>query len=196
MVRLTCVSHQNRWVDPFLRNLTGDRLHRIEERFAGVNGGGRVPSTLRSFASLDLPHASVEELFEKYPAGMTKLVPVSARPTSLRLLSVLVKTPFRLFPSSMPRSKFGPRRLRTPPRGSLTTTTMAMIPRSLWSITLLLLLPLPPLSSSLSKPNAVSYSIPLPKSLIQVFGWTTSPVLTLAGCGLFSQYHRSQVIIC
>ena len=74
MVRLTYVSHQNRWVDLSLRNLTGDWLRRIEERFAGVNGGGQVPSILQSFTSLDQPHVFVEEFFEKYPAGTTQLV--------------------------------------------------------------------------------------------------------------------------
>jgi fatty acid synthase subunit alpha, fungi type len=40
MVRLMFVSHEKRWVDDSLRNLTGDWLRRVEERFAGVNGGG------------------------------------------------------------------------------------------------------------------------------------------------------------
>ena len=72
-VRLTFVSHQNRWVDLSLRNLTGDWLRRIEERFAGVNGGGQVPSTLQSFAFLDQPHVFVEEFFEKTKGRNLKL---------------------------------------------------------------------------------------------------------------------------
>ena len=74
MARLTFVSHQNQWVDLSLRSLTSDWLRRIEERFAGVNGGGQVPSILQSFASLNQTHAFIEEFFEKYPAGMTHLV--------------------------------------------------------------------------------------------------------------------------
>ncbi|KAF9648674.1 fatty acid synthase [Thelephora ganbajun] len=74
MVRLMYVSHQNRWVDLSLRNLTGDWLRRIEERFAGVNGGGQIPSILQSFTSLDQPHTFVEEFFKKYPTGTTQLV--------------------------------------------------------------------------------------------------------------------------
>ena len=74
MVRLMYVSHQNRWVDLSLRNLTGDWLRRIEERFAGVNGGGQIPSILQSFTSLDQPHAFVEEFFKKYHTGTTQLV--------------------------------------------------------------------------------------------------------------------------
>jgi fatty acid synthase subunit alpha len=74
MVRLMYVSHQNRWVDLSLRNIIGDWLRRIEERFAGVNGGGQIPSIIQSFTSLDHPHASVKEFFEKYPTGTTRLV--------------------------------------------------------------------------------------------------------------------------
>jgi fatty acid synthase subunit beta len=40
MVRWMFVSHKTRWVDQSLRNLTGDWLRRVEEQFAGVNGGG------------------------------------------------------------------------------------------------------------------------------------------------------------
>ena len=35
MVRLMFVSHEKRWVDNSLRNLTGDWLRHVEERFAG-----------------------------------------------------------------------------------------------------------------------------------------------------------------
>ena len=74
MVRLMYVSHQSWWVDLSLRNLTGDWLHRIKERFAGVNGGGQIPSILQSFTSLDQPHAFVEEFFKKYSTRTTQLV--------------------------------------------------------------------------------------------------------------------------
>ena len=246
MVRLTYVSHQNRWVDLSLRNLTGDWLRRIEERFAGVNGGGQVPSILQSFASLDRPHAFVEEFFEKYPAGTTQLVSAEDKAYFLAIAqrpgqkpvpfipildasfevwfkkvrhslpyimdAFLILTPLRIlcgkqrtsmqfstkihsaFVSSKvllrlptPRSRTNRSRTcseispRTSSRGSLTATTTGMLLRSLRSITSLLLLPLPPVSSSPLKLRAVSYSIPLPQSLIQVFGWIISPVLTLAG---------------
>ena len=48
MVRLMFVSHEKRWVDNSLRNLTGDWLRHVEERFVGVNGEG-VKSLLQSF---------------------------------------------------------------------------------------------------------------------------------------------------
>jgi fatty acid synthase subunit beta len=74
MVRLMHVAHQQRWVDISLRNLTGDWLRRVEERFAGVDGGGIKPSLLQSYTSLDDPLPFVEQFFEKYPLGREQLL--------------------------------------------------------------------------------------------------------------------------
>ncbi|KAI0649410.1 fatty acid synthase [Trametes meyenii] len=73
MVRLMYVTHQERWVDLSLRNLTGDWLRRVEERFAGVNGGLK-PSILQSYTSLDKPQAFVEHFFKTYPAATEQLL--------------------------------------------------------------------------------------------------------------------------
>jgi fatty acid synthase subunit alpha, fungi type len=54
MVRLMFVEKEGRWVDVSLRNLTSDWL-RVEERFAGVNGGGAKASILQSYTALDDP---------------------------------------------------------------------------------------------------------------------------------------------
>ena len=72
-VRLMYVAHQERWVDLSLRNLTGDWLRRVEERFAGVNGGEKA-SILQSYSSLDKPHAFVEEFFKAYPLATEQLL--------------------------------------------------------------------------------------------------------------------------
>jgi fatty acid synthase subunit alpha, fungi type len=74
MVRLMFVEKEARWIDLSLRNLTGDWLRRVEERFAGVNGGGAKASVLQSFKSLDNPHSFVEDFFAKYPASTTQLL--------------------------------------------------------------------------------------------------------------------------
>ncbi|KAI0368773.1 fatty acid synthase [Pilatotrama ljubarskyi] len=74
MVRLMYVAHQERWIDLSLRNLTGDWLRRVEERFAGVNGHGEKPSMLQSYSSLDKPQAFVEEFFKTYPAATEQLL--------------------------------------------------------------------------------------------------------------------------
>ncbi|KAG9315241.1 hypothetical protein JVU11DRAFT_4375 [Chiua virens] len=66
MIRLMYVGHQDRWIDPSLRNLTGDWLRRVEERFAGVDGGLKL-SILQSFKELDNPSTFVHTFFIKYP---------------------------------------------------------------------------------------------------------------------------------
>ncbi|EKM78079.1 hypothetical protein AGABI1DRAFT_61049 [Agaricus bisporus var. burnettii JB137-S8] len=74
LVRLMYVSKQKRWIDRSLRNLTGDWLRRVEERFAGVNTTGNKPSLLQSYASLDDPSAFVESFFEAYPLATEQLL--------------------------------------------------------------------------------------------------------------------------
>ncbi|KAL7423454.1 hypothetical protein Q5752_001034 [Cryptotrichosporon argae] len=74
MVRLMYVSKQERWVDISLRNLTGDWLRRVEERFAGVDGIRTKESLLQSFTALDKPAATIAEFFEAYPRARSQLV--------------------------------------------------------------------------------------------------------------------------
>ncbi|KAG5646963.1 hypothetical protein DXG03_001686 [Asterophora parasitica] len=74
LVRLMFVSHEKRWVDKSLRNLTGDWLRRVEERFAGVNGSAAKPSILQSFTSLDDPLPFVETFFKAYPLAAEQLL--------------------------------------------------------------------------------------------------------------------------
>lgn len=74
MVRLMYVAKQSRWIDVSLRNLTGDWLRRVEERFAGVNGAGVKHSVLQSFDSLNEPLPFVETFFNAYPAAKDQLL--------------------------------------------------------------------------------------------------------------------------
>lgn len=73
MVRLMYVAHQSRWIDTSLRNLLGDWLRRIEERFAGVD---KVPkaSILQSYSSLDNPQAVLESFFSTYLQATEQLL--------------------------------------------------------------------------------------------------------------------------
>ncbi|KAI0787467.1 fatty acid synthase [Fomes fomentarius] len=73
MVRLMYVSHQERWVDVSLRNLTGDWLRRVEERFAGLKNGEKA-SILQSFSLLDKPAGFIEQFFKTYPAATEQLL--------------------------------------------------------------------------------------------------------------------------
>ena len=70
MIRLMYVSHQQRWIDLSLRNLTGDFCRRVEERFAGE----MRPSILQSFLELDDPIEFVKKFFKTYPAACEQLV--------------------------------------------------------------------------------------------------------------------------
>jgi fatty acid synthase subunit alpha len=73
MVRLMHVSHEKRWVDVSLRNLTGDWLRRVEERFAGVNGAVKA-SILQTYTALDDPLRFVNTFFTKYPLAREQLL--------------------------------------------------------------------------------------------------------------------------
>ncbi|OCF76033.1 fatty acid synthase subunit beta [Kwoniella mangroviensis CBS 8886] len=74
MVRLMYVSKQDRWVDISLRNLVGDWLRRVEERFAGVDGIRTKESLIQSFSSLDKPTATIDNFFNTYPRAKSQLV--------------------------------------------------------------------------------------------------------------------------
>ncbi|EPS98652.1 hypothetical protein FOMPIDRAFT_1051298 [Fomitopsis schrenkii] len=73
MVRLMYVVHEERWVELSLRNLTGDWLRRIEERFAGIDRGTKA-LILQSYSSLDKPAEFVKKFFEAYPAASEQLL--------------------------------------------------------------------------------------------------------------------------
>ncbi|WWD18974.1 hypothetical protein CI109_103431 [Kwoniella shandongensis] len=74
MVRLMYVAKQERWVDVSLRNLVGDWLRRVEERFAGVDGIRTKESLLQSFSSLDKPFPTLDSFFGSYPRAKSQLV--------------------------------------------------------------------------------------------------------------------------
>ncbi|KAF8525925.1 hypothetical protein BU17DRAFT_74311 [Hysterangium stoloniferum] len=73
LVRLMFVSHQNRWIDVSLRNLVGDWLRRVEERFAGVRQVTK-PSILQSYTSLNEPTPVLEEFFKVYTEAKVQLL--------------------------------------------------------------------------------------------------------------------------
>lgn len=79
MVRLMYVSKQTRWVDVSLRNLTGDWLRRVEERFAGVDGTKLKESLIQSFSALEKPIQVIDDFFNAYPRAKTQLVASTLR---------------------------------------------------------------------------------------------------------------------
>ncbi|CAD6885141.1 unnamed protein product [Tilletia caries] len=74
MLRLLFVAHQSRWIDASLQRLMGDWLRRVEERFAGIESGGRKLSMLQSYSVLDSePAAFMDHFFAEY-ADATKIL--------------------------------------------------------------------------------------------------------------------------
>ena len=73
LVRLMYVKHQSRWIDISLRNLLGDWLRRVEERFASVNGKPKQ-SILQSYNPLNDPAPFVATFLERYPKACEQLL--------------------------------------------------------------------------------------------------------------------------
>ncbi|THV07258.1 fatty acid synthase [Dendrothele bispora CBS 962.96] len=74
MIQLMYVSHQKRWVDISLRNLTGDWLRRVEERFAGIDGTSAKTSAIQSYSTLNDPAPFVATFFKSYPSATQQLL--------------------------------------------------------------------------------------------------------------------------
>jgi fatty acid synthase subunit alpha len=75
LVRLMYVKHQSRWIDISLRNLLGDWLRRVEERFASVNSKPKQ-SILQSYNPLSDPEPFVATFLERYPEACEQLFAV------------------------------------------------------------------------------------------------------------------------
>ncbi|ORY50686.1 fatty acid synthase [Leucosporidium creatinivorum] len=69
MVRLMYVAHEQRWIDPSLRNLVGDWIRRVEERLSNVNSGSLKVSALQSYSELNEPAKFLEKFKQQYPAA-------------------------------------------------------------------------------------------------------------------------------
>ncbi|KAL2913765.1 fatty acid synthase alpha subunit Lsd1 [Polyrhizophydium stewartii] len=65
------VAHQARWIDVTLRDVFGDFLRRVEERFSAST----APSLLQSYATLDHEPASfIEAFMETFPEAATQIL--------------------------------------------------------------------------------------------------------------------------
>ncbi|KAK4236035.1 acyl transferase domain-containing protein [Achaetomium macrosporum] len=71
MVELLYVKDEARWIDPSFAKLTGDFIHRVEERFTTSPG---QPSHLQSYADLDEPYSAVERILSHYSEAETQLI--------------------------------------------------------------------------------------------------------------------------
>ncbi|KAM0669702.1 hypothetical protein ACQRIU_000097 [Beauveria bassiana] len=71
LVDLLYVKHQKRWIDASFARLTGDFIHRVEERFTTTPG---KPSHLQSYAELDEPYSAVKRILSFYPDAEKQIV--------------------------------------------------------------------------------------------------------------------------
>lgn len=71
MVELLYVKHQARWIDPSFMKLTGDFIHRVEERFTASTG---QMSLLQNYSDLKEPSSAVERILAKYPEAETQII--------------------------------------------------------------------------------------------------------------------------
>ncbi|KAI1394207.1 beta subunit of fatty acid synthase [Hypoxylon trugodes] len=71
MVDLLYVKHESRWIDPSFTKLTGDFIHRVEERFTHSTGQA---SYLQSYAELKEPFSAVERILSHYPEAETQII--------------------------------------------------------------------------------------------------------------------------
>ncbi|KIH88860.1 fatty acid synthase subunit beta, fungi type [Sporothrix brasiliensis 5110] len=71
LVELLYVKHEKRWIDPSFEKLTGDFIHRVEERFTT---GTKQPSRLQNYSDLDEPYSGVERILEHYPDAETQII--------------------------------------------------------------------------------------------------------------------------
>ena len=71
LVELLYVKHQSRWIDKSFAKLTGDFIHRVEERFT-IDAG--KPSQLQSYADLDEPYSAVDRTLAHYPEAEAQII--------------------------------------------------------------------------------------------------------------------------
>ncbi|KAJ2143604.1 fatty acid synthase alpha subunit Lsd1, partial [Coemansia sp. RSA 678] len=70
LIEVLYVKHQSRWIDVTMRNLVGDYLLRLEERFTNQEG----PALLQSFTQINDPLISVAAILDAYPECHTQLL--------------------------------------------------------------------------------------------------------------------------
>ncbi|KAF9167813.1 3-oxoacyl-[acyl-carrier-protein] synthase [Actinomortierella ambigua] len=70
LTELLFIKHEERWIDHSHRNLLGDVLRRIEERFAGEE----TKSLLQTYSQLDIPFEFAQQFIEAYPLTQSQLL--------------------------------------------------------------------------------------------------------------------------
>jgi fatty acid synthase subunit beta len=71
LVELMYITHEKRWIDVSLRNLVGDFVRRLEERFTHEEG---KKSLMQSYAELEHPFPLVKKILDAYPEASEQLL--------------------------------------------------------------------------------------------------------------------------
>jgi len=71
LVELLYVKHETRWIDPSYKKLTGDFIHRVEERFATSPD---QPSMLQNYSDLDEPFSTIEKILSHYSEADSQII--------------------------------------------------------------------------------------------------------------------------
>lgn len=96
MVELLYIKHQSRWIDTTHRNLTGDWIRRLEERFTTVEGH---PSLLQIYSDLDRPFKTVDSILHSYPDANTQIINAQDHQHFLLLCARLAQKPVPFVPA-------------------------------------------------------------------------------------------------
>ncbi|KAG6197260.1 hypothetical protein E4U10_000145 [Claviceps purpurea] len=96
LVELLYVKHQQRWIDRTYITLTGDFIHRVEERFTSTPG---KPSLLQNYSDLDEPFAAVDRILSHYPEAETQIINAQDVQHFLLLCLRPVQKPVTFIPS-------------------------------------------------------------------------------------------------
>ncbi|RCH93518.1 beta subunit of fatty acid synthetase, partial [Rhizopus stolonifer] len=70
LITLLYVKHEARWIDTTLRDLVGDFLRRVEERFTKMSG----PSMLQNYTQLETPLPFADEFLAQFPEAESQLL--------------------------------------------------------------------------------------------------------------------------
>ncbi|KAJ2906352.1 putative fatty acid synthase beta subunit dehydratase protein [Zalerion maritima] len=96
MVDVMYVKHQKRWIDITFERLTGDFIHRVEERFTSSPG---KPSFLQSYRDLDEPYEAVDRILSHYPEAETQIINAQDVQHFLHLCTRPIQKPVTFVPT-------------------------------------------------------------------------------------------------
>lgn len=96
LVELMYVKHESRWIDVTLMRFTGDWIHRVEERFTGVDGKA---SLLQNYADLEDPFPTIERILKAYPEAEKQLINTQDMQHFILLCQRVIQKPVPFVPA-------------------------------------------------------------------------------------------------